>query len=149
MNRVTAIGRLADDPALRSASSGKKVCSMRLAITRRPRGDEDQGSVFIDLVAFDGLAVACSSAYHNLRSSFYGEGPQATMATMATIQPTKNHLERNRPTALRSGWRARIGGASTAPRCLNRKARLVASAEASARISPKITTSGRPGCRGG
>ena len=49
MNRVTAIGRLADDPALRSASSGKKVCSMRLAITRRPRGDEDQGAVFIDV----------------------------------------------------------------------------------------------------
>ena len=62
MNRVTAIGRLAADPELRSASSGKKVCSMRLAITRRPRGDEDQGAVFIDVVAFDGLAVACSSA---------------------------------------------------------------------------------------
>ena len=35
---------------------------MRLAITRRPRGDEDQGAVFIDVVAFDGLAVACASA---------------------------------------------------------------------------------------
>jgi hypothetical protein len=52
-----------------------------------------------------------------------------------------NHRDLKRPIALRSGWRARIGGASTAPRCLNRKARLVASAEASARISPRITTS--------
>ena len=52
-------------------------------------------------------------------------------------QPTKNHLELNRPTALRTGWRTTIGGASTAPRCLNRKARLVAAAEASARASPR------------
>ncbi|MGZ6708307.1 MAG: single-stranded DNA-binding protein, partial [Solirubrobacteraceae bacterium] len=37
MNRVTAIGRLAADPELRDASSGKKVCSMRLAIARRER----------------------------------------------------------------------------------------------------------------
>src|SRR4051812_34459467 len=62
MNRVTMVGRLAADPELRSASSGTKVCSMRLAITRRPRGGEDQGAVFIDVVCFDGLAVACSSA---------------------------------------------------------------------------------------
>src|SRR4030095_3932037 len=61
-------------------------------------------------------------------------------ATTATIQPIKNHLEPNRHTAPRTGWRATIGGAITAPRCLNRKPRLVATAEASARISPKITT---------
>ena len=65
---------------------------------------------------------------------------EGCLRQIATIQPTKNHLERNRPAALRSGWRTPIGGASTAPRCLNRKARLVATAEASARISPKITT---------
>ena len=64
-----------------------------------------------------------------------------TQATTATIQPTRNHLEVKRPIALRSGWRTWIGGASTAPRCLSRKARLVATAEASASISPKITTS--------
>jgi hypothetical protein len=68
-------------------------------------------------------------------------------ATMATIHPTKNHLERKRPTALRSGWRTRIGGASTAPRCLNRNATLVASAEASARISPRIMVRCREGGR--
>ena len=63
-----------------------------------------------------------------------------TQATIATTQPITNHLERKSPAALRSGWRTRIGGATTAPRCLNRKATLVATAEASARISPKITT---------
>ena len=62
MNRVTAIGRLAADPELRSASSGKKVCQLRLAIPRHQRAGEDQGAVFIDVVCFDGQAVACSSA---------------------------------------------------------------------------------------
>ncbi|MGZ4278259.1 MAG: single-stranded DNA-binding protein, partial [Solirubrobacteraceae bacterium] len=61
MNRDTAIGRLAADPELRDASSGKKVCSMRLAIARRERAGEEQGAVFVDVVAFDGLAVACAS----------------------------------------------------------------------------------------
>jgi hypothetical protein len=42
----------------------------------------------------------------------------------------------------RSGWLTRIGGASTAPRCLNRKATLVPSAEAKARISPRIMARG-------
>jgi hypothetical protein len=68
-------------------------------------------------------------------------------------QADREHFERKSPAALLSGWRTRIGGASTAPRCLNRKARLVAAAEASARISPRITSSGwlarvgRPGAR--
>ena len=62
MNRVSAVGRLARDPELRSASSGVKVCRLRLAIPRRKRGNEDQGAVFIDVVAFEGLAVACATA---------------------------------------------------------------------------------------
>ncbi|MDP9347223.1 MAG: single-stranded DNA-binding protein [Actinomycetota bacterium] len=62
MNRVTAIGRLTVDPELRSASSGKKVCSMRLVLARRECAGEDQGAVLVDVVAFEGLAVACASA---------------------------------------------------------------------------------------
>jgi hypothetical protein len=51
------------------------------------------------------------------------------VAPTATIQPIANHRELNRPAALPSGCRTRIGGASTSSRCLSRKATLVASAE--------------------
>ena len=61
MNRVTAVGHLAADPELRSAASGVKLCRMRLAIPRRKRAGEDQGAVFIDVVAFEGLASACAN----------------------------------------------------------------------------------------
>jgi UDP-N-acetylmuramyl tripeptide synthase len=44
--------------------------------------------------------------------------------------------------ALRSGCRTRTGGAETAPRCLSRKETLVASAQARASASPKITALG-------
>ncbi len=68
-------------------------------------------------------------------------------AKSETIHPTKNHRERNRSAALRSGRRTRIDGASTAPRCLNKKPRLVPNAEPTARISPRITA-GTQLCRG-
>ena len=66
MNRVTLVGRLARDPELRSASSGMKVCRMRIAIPRRKRGtQEDPGAVFIDVIAFERLAEACASYLAN------------------------------------------------------------------------------------
>lgn len=55
MNRVTLIGKLTRDPELRSTAGGMSVCTMRLAVSRRKRGGEDQGAVFIDVVAFEGL----------------------------------------------------------------------------------------------
>jgi hypothetical protein len=62
-------------------------------------------------------------------------------ATAATPQPILYHLERNRSTALRAGWRMSMSGAATAPRCLNRKARFVPSADSSAQIRPTPTAS--------
>ena len=56
--------------------------------------------------------------------------------------PTANHFERKRAAALRSGCRARIGAARTAPRYLHRKATLVARADASAISSPRIMQKG-------
>jgi hypothetical protein len=54
--------------------------------------------------------------------------------------------------ALRSGCRTRTGGAEAAPRCLSRKETLVASAQARASASPKVTalgifSDGRHACR--
>jgi hypothetical protein len=63
------------------------------------------------------------------------------MSTSATIHPTANHLERSRSAALRTGWRTSTEGASSAPLCLNKKAKFVPSAEASARINPRIIVS--------
>lgn len=68
----------------------------------------------------------------------------SSQATTATIQPIADHRERNRPAVLPSGCRTRIRGASTAPRCLSRKTRLVASAETSARSSPRIMRADGP-----
>ena len=60
MNRVTVIGRLTRDVELRSTRGGMAVCTMRLAIPRRKRAGEDQGAVFIDVVAFDAPAENCA-----------------------------------------------------------------------------------------
>ena len=72
-----------------------------------------------------------------------------SQAPTATAQPIANHLEANRPAALPSGCRTRTGGASTAPRCLSRKATLVARADPSASSSPRIMRAqwGLPGVR--
>ena len=61
-----------------------------------------------------------------------------THARIATSHPIANHLERKSAAALRSGWRTLIGAATTAPRYFNRKAALVANADASASSSPRI-----------
>ena len=60
-------------------------------------------------------------------------------APTATIQPIANHRDRNRSTPLRWGWRARTGGAATAPRALSKNDAFVPSADATTRIKPKNT----------
>ena len=59
MNRYEAIGRLTKTPELRGKED-KPVCHMRLAIPRRPKGNEDVGAVFLDVVSFGALASACA-----------------------------------------------------------------------------------------
>ena len=54
----------------------------------------------------------------------------------ATANPIAHHLERKSAAALASGRRMSMSGAATAPRCFQRKARLVANAQASASSSP-------------
>ena len=57
MNSIQLIGRLTRDPELRSAGSGKPVANMRLAVSRR---DRDAAPVYVDVVAYDGLAEVCA-----------------------------------------------------------------------------------------
>ncbi len=58
MNNIQLIGRLTRDPELRSTNSGKAVANMRLAVSRR---DRDADPVYVDVVAFDGLAETCGA----------------------------------------------------------------------------------------
>ncbi len=57
MNSMQLIGRLTRDPELRSTGSGKPVANMRLAVSRR---DRDAAPVYVDVVAYDGLAEVCA-----------------------------------------------------------------------------------------
>ena len=52
------VGRLARDPELRYAESGKAVASMRIAVARSGDGDEAD---FFDVAAFGQLAEACAT----------------------------------------------------------------------------------------
>ena len=54
MNQISLIGRLTADPEYR-AGENHEAATFRLAIPRR-RGNDDAGAVFIEIVAFDGLA---------------------------------------------------------------------------------------------
>lgn len=57
MNTIQLIGRLTRDPELRSTSGGKSVAEMRLAV---PRRDRDAAPVYVDVVAYEGLADICA-----------------------------------------------------------------------------------------
>ena len=57
MNSIQLIGRLTRDPELRSTKSGKPVANMRLAVSRR---DRDAAPVYVDVVAYEGLADICA-----------------------------------------------------------------------------------------
>ena len=58
MNQIQLIGRLTRDPELDTTAGGKPVCDMRLAVSRR---DRDADPVYVDLVAYDGLAETCGA----------------------------------------------------------------------------------------
>jgi single-strand DNA-binding protein len=59
MNTVTLTGRLTQDPKVRTAGE-LEICDVRLAVPRRRGSDgSDRGAVFIDIVAFGGLAKTC------------------------------------------------------------------------------------------
>ncbi len=57
MNTVTMIGRLTRDPEAVTTDGGTEICNLRIAVDRRKR---DDGAVFVDVKAFQGLAHSCS-----------------------------------------------------------------------------------------
>lgn len=57
MNTVTMIGRLTRDPEAVTTDGGTEICNLRIAVDRRKR---DDGAVFVDVKAFNGLAHSCS-----------------------------------------------------------------------------------------
>ncbi len=57
MNTVTMIGRLTRDPDAVTTDGGTEIANLRIAVDRRKR---DDGAVFVDVKAFNGLAHSCS-----------------------------------------------------------------------------------------
>jgi len=57
VNQIQLIGRLTRDPELRSTKAGKPVANMRIAVSRR---DRDAAPVYVDVVAYQGLAETCA-----------------------------------------------------------------------------------------
>ena len=57
MNTVQLLGRLTANPELKQPGA-TPICEMRLAI---PRRDREVAPVFIDVVAFAGLAEVCAA----------------------------------------------------------------------------------------
>jgi len=58
MNTISLIGRLTRDPELRRTTGGTPTTTLRLAVPRRKREGEDQGAVYVDVVAFARQAEA-------------------------------------------------------------------------------------------
>ena len=60
MNSIQLTGRLTHDPERRETASEKTVVQMRLAVPRRKKDGKDQGAVFVNVVAYGGLAGSCA-----------------------------------------------------------------------------------------
>lgn len=61
LNRIVLIGRLTATPALRHTQSGKAVCRYTLAIDRRPRGNGEKETDFVDCVEWDRAGEATAN----------------------------------------------------------------------------------------
>lgn len=64
MNKAMFIGRLTADPEMRHTTTGKSVCSFRLAVNRRfvRQGDEQQAD-FFPVVAWEKTAEFCNNYF--------------------------------------------------------------------------------------
>ncbi len=60
LNRVVLIGRLAKDPELRFTPDGTPVATLRLAVSRPPTKEGQQGADFFNVVVWRRLAELCS-----------------------------------------------------------------------------------------
>jgi len=64
LNRVTLVGRLTRDPELRHTGGGDAICSMRLAVSSRSRGDNGEWgdrSNYFDVTVFGRQAETAST----------------------------------------------------------------------------------------
>ncbi|TPG93540.1 single-stranded DNA-binding protein (plasmid) [Brevibacillus laterosporus] len=61
LNRVILIGNLTKDPELRYTTNGVAVATFTLAINRPKRGEGDQETDFINIVAWRQLADLCAN----------------------------------------------------------------------------------------
>jgi len=62
LNKVLLIGNLTRDPELKSTSSGRKVCELRLAVNRRYRtakGEDRDETCYIDVRVWDRQGELC------------------------------------------------------------------------------------------
>ena len=59
MNIVHLIGNLCSDPEIRVTTSGKNVCTFRLAVDRRKKTEGQPTSDFFRITAWSGLADNC------------------------------------------------------------------------------------------
>jgi single stranded DNA-binding protein len=67
MNAVSLIGRLTADPQLRTTSRGQSVTTMRLAIPRTRTDAAKPSAAFVDVEAWQALALACCEHLHSGR----------------------------------------------------------------------------------
>ncbi len=62
LNKVLLIGNLTRDPELKSIATGRKVCELRLAVSRRYRsakGEDREETCFVDVHVWDRQGEQC------------------------------------------------------------------------------------------
>jgi single-strand DNA-binding protein len=64
MNKAILMGRLTADPEMRHTTTGKSVCTFRLAVNRRfVRQGEEQQADFFPIVAWEKTAEFCNNYF--------------------------------------------------------------------------------------
>ena len=85
LNCVTLMGRLVADPELRTTTTGKSVCSFRIAVDRTfQRAGEQRQADFINIVAWENQA--------NFISRYFAKG--SMIAIQGSIQ-TRSYEDNN------------------------------------------------------
>ena len=85
LNCVTLMGRLVADPELRTTTTGKNVCTFRIAVDRSfQKAGEQRQADFITIVAWENTA--------NFVSRYFAKG--SMIAVQGSIQ-TRNYQDNN------------------------------------------------------
>ena len=67
MNKAILMGRLTADPEMRHTTTGKSVCTFRLAVNRRlVRQGEEQQADFFPIVAWENTAEFCKNYFNSI-----------------------------------------------------------------------------------